>query len=74
MLVSLKKVVEEQLRQANRTYCIDFMEVLNTIASNNAATFESQENPEDPPFKTTVVFEHCFYKELNFYSNYNNLH
>ncbi|XP_076088223.1 uncharacterized protein LOC143058636 [Mytilus galloprovincialis] len=76
MLVSLKKVVEEQLRQANRTYCIDFMEVLNAIASNNAATFEthSQENHENPPFKTTVVFEHCFYKELNFYSNYNNLY
>ncbi|XP_076088548.1 caspase-3-like [Mytilus galloprovincialis] len=71
MLVSLKEAVEEQLRQANRIHRIDFMEVLNAIASNNAHTFEthSKKYPKDPPFKTAVVFEHCFYKELYFYSN-----
>ncbi|VDH96967.1 Hypothetical predicted protein [Mytilus galloprovincialis] len=70
MLVSLKKAVAKQLCQTHRRYRIDFMDVLNAITSNNAVNFEARNlNPKYQPLKTTVVYEHCFYKELNFYIN-----
>ncbi|XP_071148336.1 caspase-7-like isoform X2 [Mytilus edulis] len=69
MLVCLNKAVDEQLRQSNRRYHIDLLDILIAVTSAVAKNFETHLSEDNSRRKCTVVFEHCLYKELYFSSN-----
>lgn len=69
MLVCLNKAVDEQLRQSNKRYHIDLMDILIAVTSAVAENLETHLSEDNFRRKCTVVFEHCLHKELYFSSN-----
>ncbi|XP_063411180.1 uncharacterized protein LOC134694114 [Mytilus trossulus] len=70
MLVCLNKAVDEQLRQSNKSYHIDLMDILIAVTSAVAKNFETHLSDDNSSRKCAVVFEHCLYKELYFSNNW----
>ena len=67
MLFSLYKTIQNHLETPEKQR-VDMLSVLSDMSRYNVSQFETH-LPTKVPYpkrKTTVVFEHCLYKELYF--------